>query len=73
MSEYDTWKMSDPADDLPDPPEVTKDRAESLAECVINHMEERKLIMRLVEYYGDNEAQYQQDWADYEQQFEEVS
>ena len=29
--------------------------------------------MRLVEYYGDNEAQYQQDWADYEQQFEEVS
>ena len=38
MSEYDTWKMSDPADDLPDPPEVTKDRAESLAECVINHM-----------------------------------
>ena len=73
MSSYDTWKMSAPADDLPDPPEVTEKRAESLAECVINHMGEKELIQRLKEYYECNGAQYQQDWADYEQQFEEVS
>ena len=68
---YDLWKTSDPADDLPDPPEVTKERAESLAECVINHMEERKLILRLACFYMMHETQYQQDWDDYERQFEE--
>ena len=70
-ADYDLWKTSDPADDLPDLPEVTEERAESLAECVINHMGEKELIQRLKEYYEDNEAQYQHDWADYERQFEE--
>jgi len=68
---YDHWKTSDPADDLPDLPEVTEERAESLAECVINHMGEREIAKRLKEYYLDNEEQYQSDWCDYEQQFEE--
>ena len=70
-ADYDLWKTTDPSDFLPDPPELTEERAESLAECVINHMGEKELIKRLKEYYEDNEEQYQHDWADYERQFEE--
>ena len=68
---YDLWKTSDPADDLPDPPEVTEKRAESLAETMLNHAGDKEIAKRLVEYYLENGDQYQSDWWDYEQQFEE--
>ena len=68
---YDLWKTSDPADDLPDPPEVTEKRAESLAETMLNHAGDKEIAKRLVEYYLENGDQYQSDWWDYERQFEE--
>ena len=68
---YDLWKTSDPADDLPDPPEVTEKRAESLAETMVNHAGDKEIAKRLVEYYLENGDQYQSDWWDYERQFEE--
>jgi len=68
---YDLWKTSDPADDCPDPPEVTEKRAESLAETMVNHAGDKEIAKRLVEYYLENGDQYQSDWWDYERQFEE--
>ena len=68
---YDLWKTSDPADDYPDPPEVTEKRAESLAETMVNHAGDKEIAKRLVEYYLENGDQYQSDWWDYERQFEE--
>ena len=70
-ADYDLWKTSDLADDLPDLPEVTEERAESLAECVINHASDTAIAKRRVEYYLENGDQYQTDWWDYERQFEE--
>ena len=70
-ADYDLWKTTDPSDFLPDPPEVTEKRAESLAETMVNHAGDKEIAKRLVEYYLENGDQYQSDWWDYERQFEE--
>ena len=70
-ADYDLWKTTDPSDFLPDPPEVTEERAESLAETMLNHAGDKEIAKRLVEYYLENGDQYQSDWWDYERQFEE--
>jgi len=68
---YDHWKTSDPADDLPDLPEVTEERAESLAECVINHASDTAIAKRLTSYYLADQDQYHQDREDYEARFDQ--
>ena len=68
---YDLWKTSDPADDCPDPPEVTEKRAESLAETMLNHAGDKEIAKRLTSYYLADQDQYHQDREDYEARYDQ--